>query len=237
MSLERAELLDATDQEGCVLCGVVQRATRRYLWHVLHEYALDGGLHLRLRRSLGFCRRHAWALQRLEAEAWQDDLGTATLYEGLTRAVTHALRVLTSEPETVPPRRRWIRALETKSASAAILRPSGECPACVNAREKEMYMTKVLLQSIEDDESLRLRYRASVGLCLPHLVAAVGVCQDEATRRFLIEVQAEKLERLGEELEDYGRKHAVDHQDEPKGQEQTSWVRVIEQFVGKPESP
>jgi len=230
-SLTRAELLTAFEHQGCPLCWMLRRASRRYLYHVLHEYVLDGGLRVKLHRALGFCRQHAWELQALEAEEWRDGMGTATLYEDLARSTARAIR---DAAAAVRPRRRWPWTRRQAPAPSP-LQAAGECPACASTRASDAYATSVLMQALAADEEFKQRFAASFGLCLPHFTRALNASADESARRVLAEVQAEKLQRLADELGDYIRKHTVGHHDEPKGREQTSWIRVIEQFVGRPD--
>ena len=232
-SLARIELLDALDHDGCPLCWIVQRATRRYLFHILHEYVLDGDLRVKLHRSWGFCRSHAWALQRLEAEIWHDGMGTATLYEDLARTLAKTIQTAAAEPWKRL-KKSWFYKREQSPVSHAV-QATGSCPACVSVGFTERYMTEALTRALGDDETIRQKYHAGFGLCLRHFLVAVEASPTEEVYQMLLDLQMRKLTHLAEELEDYVRKHTVGHHDEPKGREQTSWIRVIELFVGKPE--
>ncbi len=227
--LSRAELLTALEHEGCPLCWITRRASRRYLYHVLHEYVLDGGLRLKLHRALGFCREHAWELQEVEDEVWHDGMGTATLYEDLARAVAREIRATAEDTPQRGSRLPWRRRRRPLLGP-----PPGECPACASIRASEAYIIDVLARAVAENDEVRQKFANASGLCLSHFVRTVSAAPSEPARRWLAEVQATKLEQLADELEDYIRKHTVGHHDEQKGREQTSWIRVIEQFVGKP---
>jgi len=228
--LERIELSEALKGRGCPFCQVAAQAGRRYLRHFLHELVLDGGLRLALHRSGGFCRDHAWELQRLEVERWHDNMGTATVYEDLARAVARTIRTRPVEAG----RPRWFRhRTPDRPPLTRALVPAELCPACASVRFHVDYLIDVFVRSLEHDDELRALFRASFGLCLPHFRKTVDTAASASVRRMLAEVEAQRLEALADELASYVLKLTVGHQDEPKGDEQTSPVRIIELFVGK----
>jgi hypothetical protein len=231
VSLERIELLSALDREGCPMCWISQFAATRYLRSLLHEYVLDVGIRARLHRSGGFCQEHAWELQRLEVDVYHDNMGTATLYEDLAAAIARTIRASAQAPAAS---NGWLR-LGGRDGSPLLraLDLRGTCPACDAAAFKVGYLTEFLMRNLRTDEEIRAKLQQGFGLCLPHFRRAVQIAAPEGAREFLVEVEAGKFEVLAAQLGEYLLKHTWGHHDEPKGSEQTSPVRVVEQFVGK----
>jgi hypothetical protein len=58
------DLRDALAEPGCPLCRRVARAVDRYLRALLYESVNDPEVREGLRASQGFCRQHAWQVQR-----------------------------------------------------------------------------------------------------------------------------------------------------------------------------
>jgi hypothetical protein len=63
----------------------------RYLYNLLYENVCDGTTRLYWARGLGFCPPHAWLLQAIEQQNWNDGMGVGILYEDLTERVVNSL--------------------------------------------------------------------------------------------------------------------------------------------------
>lgn len=55
-------LVEALQAEGCALCRLIGKQTRRSFDHLLYEAVNDGEFRQRWRRGRGVCHRHAWLL-------------------------------------------------------------------------------------------------------------------------------------------------------------------------------
>lgn len=198
---------------------------------LLHEYVLDVGVRARLHRSGGFCQEHAWELQRLEIDVYHDNMGTATLYEDLAAGIAQTIR---TNAHPGPASNGWLRlGVREGTPLLRALDPHGTCPACDAADFKVGYLSEFLMRNLETDEEVRAKFQKGFGLCLPHFRRTIQITAPEGPRQFLVEVEAGKFEALAGQLGEYLLKHTWGHQDEPKGSEQTSPARVVEQFVGK----
>lgn len=229
VSLDRIELLAALDHPGCPLCRVADDAGGRYLRHFLHEFVLDVGIRAKLHRAYGFCREHAWELQRLEAALYHDNMGTATVYEDLARGVARAIRAQAPSGRVAA---GWLHRERERTSRPRMLAPTGPCPACGAALFKVGYLSELLVRRLPADEEVRMKFQNGFGLCLPHFRVALGVATSEEERRILVEVEAQKFEALAAQLDTYARRLSWNHRHEPIGEEQTSPVRAIELFVG-----
>ena len=83
-----------------------------------------------------------------------------------------------------------------------------------------------------NDEEIKELYLKSYGLCMNHFSQALKSASLEAAE-LLIHKQVEVLRKLDSDLEEYSRKLDYRYSHEPKGEEQTAWIRAIKFFVGK----
>ena len=113
-----------------------------------------------------------------------------------------------------------------RSATAA------SCPACNATETLTDEALDRLLAALAEPRG-RERYRASGGMCQTHLRAALERAPLPALR-LLVEVQMGRLYHLDAELADYFHKSDYKHRDEPRGREQTAWLRAIALLVGGP---
>ncbi len=164
--------------------------------------------------------------------------GIAIIYEHL---LTDQIEMLQSMLRSLRPRLWWGR-LRAKwfrvEGEPPIMAQRGRrspCPACERLDQFfEPDLTDALLSCLADPEFAD-GFRVSFGLCLPHLYNAMVTGRDHPNLPLLMELQLQKLKGLRGELGEYIRKLDYRFMAEPRGEEKTSWRRVIELFVGKPE--
>jgi hypothetical protein len=227
--LVEAELRDAAARPGCSLCRVGEEAAQRYLRYVLHEGVNDGATRIRLDRSWGFCRRHAWHFLGLEWGSMHDSLGMATLSEGLVDAAGDILDAFLDAP---PPRSRARGAGRAPlEGLARALEPAESCRACQVQAEHESYAATVLARTLEDP-GWRQRFIESDGLCLVHFRAVVLTEESPERLRWLIEDYRRRLRELRSDLEEYARKHDYRFSQERYGREADVAVRATETLSG-----
>lgn len=237
---------------GCPMCASVQNSVSRYLYSLLYEFVNDTGLRAKLARSRGFCREHAWQLQKMESSEWGDGMGTAILHEQLLgqwlQELDGASKVLESSSRRSGWRKAWGRVLRLvgyagkhPAEDPALQRVTRQhtstepCPVCRIAAQAEEIFAFGLLESISD-AGFRKLYQASEGLCIPHLVQILGANEfgeDHKSKLVtLLDLERHKITLLLDELKEYLRKHNYLYAHEPKGNEQTSWIRAVRKAVG-----
>jgi hypothetical protein len=252
----------ALREPGCPICWLMRDVERRFLFYVLYENVNDRTTRTHLVRSLGFCPHHAWAMQAVEQERWQDGMGTGAIYEDLTGRVLATLseyldRSVTSS-RTSPARLivRWLRLegfdrwlkcrprigcrQSGRSAQAsrvkvllARLSALGRCRLCETVEQSEKANLGWLVSHLTDPAFQSL-YAASDGLCLAHLRSPLVFAEEDDTACHLVRLSADKLGPLLSDLKEYGRKHSWTHRDEPKYPwEQASWIRAVAFFSGE----
>lgn len=219
-------LLEALHGPGCALCALRHEAVDRYLDALLYEQVNDSGLRHALARSRGFCRDHAWMLI-----GFGDSLGTALLYRD---QVAHALGDVqqAAREGRRPGRRLWRgRAVSPAAVLRTLRSAAAPCPACAVALDAETRYLTLLLSGLDEPEMRRALERSSF-LCLPHLMRALDLARSPDRSTVLLEMAESALRRLHDELTELIRKRDYRFVHEPRGQEQTSWVRAVAHLVG-----
>jgi hypothetical protein len=243
MSWGLAVLQHAMRQPGCPLCRLQREAEARYLENLLWENVNDPATREQWAAGLGFCARHAWQLQRLEARRYGDGLGNAILYEDLLQRVIPVLEAMAREPamDPLPLHRRLAHALRLPRSGDPEGIPGLEgrarCRVCRLGEETARAYAEWLVEGLEDAE-VRARYAASDGLCLPHLRMAL-ICARARAPHALADLAgdaARRLQRLLGALREYIRKHDWNYRHEPMSpEERRSWIRAVAFFVGEGE--
>jgi len=126
---------------------------------------------------------------------------------------------------------RWIRDNRESLLAGALEELIGLRERCAQRDEAERRFLGTLLEHLEAGE-LRGEYTDSSGLCLPHLERALRSAPPQA-RRFLVEAESEKLNRLVGELSEIIRKNDYRFRDEPWGAERDAGVRSTGKLKGE----
>jgi hypothetical protein len=225
-------LLEALGERGCPVCYIRNDATHRYLRSLLYEQVNAPDLRQSLIQSKGFCRPHAWALSRAG-----DILGITILYrdqvEEAIRDLHRTLRAL----DTGRRRNLWQGDGTRRKTIGAFLRqqrtPGEPCPPC-RIGKATAERTIVTLISHLDDSVIQRALDQSAFLCLPDLETALEHTRTREQAQRLLDLAEMKLKRLEEELAELIRKQDYLFLNEPRGDEQTAWLRAIGQLVGWP---
>jgi hypothetical protein len=224
-------LLEALGEKGCPVCYVRNDATHRYLRDLLYEQVNDPGLRQSLIQSKGFCRPHAWALSRAG-----DILGIAILYKD---QIEEAIRDLHRTSTALETGRRilWQGNGTRRKTIGAFLRqrrtPREPCPPCRIGKATAERAVITLISHL-DDSVIQRALEQSTFLCLPDLESALERTRTREQAQRLLDLAEMKLKRLEEELAELIRKRDYRFLNEPRGDEQTAWLRAIGQLVGWP---
>jgi Family of unknown function (DUF6062) len=157
----------------------------------------------RLTGAWGFCAVHATALREMPEAA----LGTAIVYQDLVERAGRWLDGVMREV-TKPARRRGWRALVGASREGRTESRSrrARCPVCVELVAAEACYLDELLGGLASPE-LGRAYRASDGLCLPHVDLALARGGPGTGTAQLVALTREKLRTLAEDLKQFVDKH------------------------------
>lgn len=246
MSWGLANLKHAMRQPGCPLCRLQREAEARYLENLLWENVNDPATREQWAAGLGFCSRHAWQLQRLEARRYGDGLGNAILYEDLLQRIIPVLETLARPSAVDPPslhRRlgRFLSHLPHRGRARHEipgLRGYQRCRVCRLGEETAQAYAEWLIEGLAEADVCE-RYKTSDGLCLPHLRMALSCARGRAPQTFawLARDAARRLQRLLGDLREYIRKHDWNYRDEPMShEERIAWIRAVAFFAGEVEN-
>lgn len=226
------ELLDAFREPGCPVCTKLERGALKSLDGLMYEQVNDPYVRDRLVESHGFCNWHAWMLPGISNSA----LGVALIYRhllGETLGHLHAAR------QEARPRGRWRRlwtrlrgVQEDPLPFLAWRRGRRGCYLCTFARRSEHDDLTTILEFVSEPEFNEGLTR-SAGLCLPHLCAALAIGRDHPNLQRLIAIHEARWQDLAWELGEFARKFDYRYSNEVRGQEGSSWHRVLDLFVGR----
>ncbi len=225
------DLLEACREPGCPVCRLESCHVQRYLDNQFYENVNDPNFREQLRRSLGFCREHAWLAVN---ERLGDVLGFALIYRDV---IDHTLERLEKEGAERPRRSNWRKPAAEESGGRlhqflTALTAQKRCPVCMKRDEMISFVVAALVEAMGGRE-LEEALRASEGLCLPHLKLALKAAGDPAVEEKLVSLHKEKLQALRAELTELIRKNDYRFMKEEPGPEGDSWLRAIARFVGR----
>ena len=213
-------LLDAIrSASACPLCELETAAVNRYLDHLLYENVNDPGLRSRLRRSKGFCLRHARVILSLK-----EALGAAILYKDqaeLFLRFLDGLRPDLQRPRAKKPSAQW--------------NAHQPCPACALEQETSDANADILLKGLAETE-MRDAYAECPGLCVRHFLAVFEKARTPDQRHFLLTIQQEKLTDLLRDLDEFCRKHDYRFSHERFGKEKDCCSRAV-RLLARPTDP
>jgi hypothetical protein len=188
------DLIEAFGQPGCPVCRLATEAVDAYLTSVCYEQVNDLDLREQLRSAGGFCRAHAerFIKQRL------GQLAAAIVY----RDVLNTARKRIAAGGDGPGRSMLAALFGGRGRRDARAVPP--CPGCdVEAEAEERYLAA--LRNRLREPSVRAKYEAGDGLCLPHIDQALQADDDGA--RALAEAAVSMLGTIVADLDEYIRKH------------------------------
>lgn len=227
--LTRADLIDAMQQPGCVLCRLAESKSARYVDTLLTDAVMDVEQRDAWRAAKGLCQWHAW----MAAASPQSSSSLAILYDDLLHHESTLLAPLT----TTHPTSRW-RHQPTGSRMARHVRrwlqvwkQPRSCPACHLWEAYERLCLTVLLDAWSDPE-MAAAFAQSGGLCLPHTACLIAHGPVHPHLAAVLAAQQVHWQALQGDLREFLRKQDYRFARESYGREADAWQRVIALFVG-----
>jgi hypothetical protein len=226
-------LLDALTKPGCAVCRLKADSADRFVESLLWEGVNDPVRRDEIREAQGFCHPHTWSLVRTGAS-----LGAAIMMRDLLENALASMEASTSRAESGWSLRRTLHALDPREPGtgtarlAAQLTPQRACPACAWAEEMEGIYLDGLVSNLLTEDGLLAAYRASDGLCLPHLREGLAQRRGSRARAALVNAQREIWRRLVGDLSEFIRKNDYRSQDKQMGEERNAWIRGIAAMAG-----
>ncbi|MBV9787685.1 MAG: hypothetical protein JOZ51_05910 [Chloroflexi bacterium] len=213
----RTDLHAAYEAAGCPVCGMLKRSERRYIDATLYEHVTDVRWRAEVRAARGFCTLHT----RDVLEVGRSALGVSLVAGDILKTLRESLTATSSSGGALG---RLRAAIGGGSGLAAALQPQQPCPICTYLADLGAVYVVALLDDLTTDEG-RAAYERSVGLCLPHLLAAAR-CGGPGLSP-LVDQQARVWERLEGELSEFARKSDYRFSDETIEAERDAWRRAL----------
>jgi hypothetical protein len=210
------DLVEALGGRGCAVCRLLQRDSERFLDALLYEFVIDRTQQKIFRASRGLCAPHSDQMLRLTGYG----VGIAVLAD----SVLWELENIVNQPAAADKRR--FRREAAGAALADRLDAERQCPCCESLAGSQARYAEALAEFIRDP-ALHDAYRASDGLCLPHLRAALRQVSKSEDVDIFVSVQKAIWGRLRAELEAYRDKLGERRQGEAIGAEGDSWQRAV----------
>jgi hypothetical protein len=225
------QLVDACARPGCPVCRCVDDATRRYVDALIYEQVTDPETRHGLRDSWGFCNWHAWVLEDTPGARFGAAIINVDL---LGRMVLRARRLGDRPPGLARRSVAWIARLAGRRPLPALVLLHARrrrCPAChETARAEESYLHVVL--DAMDDAGFREAYERSHGLCVPHTMRALARGAGRADTRSLIDLTAEKWEKLRGAVARFVSKHDYRNAEPVTDEETEAVLRAAAMLAG-----
>jgi hypothetical protein len=232
--LTLGELKALFEKGGCPICQMCAGSLERFFFWFVKERYYDPSMMEELKEAYGLCKQHTWEL----IEASKPYI-TGVMYEYLTETLEKRLSQLLVEIRMVGGKKRGLKRWRNHQKEFEKVRQAFTnrscCPACKSIEQSEKYASDQFLAVLEEQEMKDL-YLKSAGLCFHHLQRVLSI-SNESEAAFLIEDEIKRSQRLNDELREFLRKVAYEYRNEPKGAEQTSWIRAAEFFVGSRYDP
>lgn len=217
LSARAFDLLQTFRKPGCAVCHLTAESVHQYLKSLTYEYVNKLPTHEAVRAARGFCTVHGWyIIDRLPGNAF----GVAVLYEGLIRNLLKDMGSVSEDGG-----RRQV------SSAASALEARAECPACAHRATIEDHIIRNMVEHIDQDEFAD-GFRASSGLCLPHLRLVASYNAPPAARARVISIQQTIWASLQAELAEFIRLNDYRFADEDMGEVGDSWRRAVEAIGG-----
>lgn len=232
--LSMIDLIDSFRKPGCPVCRMTKKDVDSFLHSTLFEGYKFPETHERFRAGRGLCNAHAWQLA--------DNFRGAILNIGLyyRGALNDMLRDLDKGGAGQPAaaaRSGLSRFLGGGGSSAAsspqadALEAPKSCMACEIRTTSEALYTRTIGEHITHPK-LEAAYRASEGVCLPHLRMALRAATP-TDQRTIITIQRGIWDALLAELDQFVEMHDHSHTGEYMGEEGDSWLRVLRGMAGE----
>jgi GTP-binding protein EngB required for normal cell division len=200
----------------CPICAAQSQAVFDFFAHWQYAVSTDGDARRAFRAARGFCRVHTWQFQQIAAPQ-----GISEGYAPLVEAAMAELRQVVGQPP------------QEGAASLDTLLPTEEtCPACRLLREAGVTQMNRFIALMTTAEG-QLRYRRSLGICLPHLQSLLLASPSQDLADFILREQANRLEEIAEDMHSYMLKREALRRGLLNDNEEKAWLRALLLLAGE----
>ncbi|GAB4571675.1 MAG: hypothetical protein Kow0077_09000 [Anaerolineae bacterium] len=238
--LSMIDLVEAFRKPGCPVCRITKKDVESFLHSMLFEGYKFPETHERFRAGRGLCNAHAWQLSESFRGAL---LNIGLYYRGALKALLADLESAgrPGAGQAASAARSGLGRLFGGGGGSADQAPSSPladaleapkpCMACEIRATSEALYTRTIGEHISN-ERLAEAYRASDGVCVPHLRMVLRAATP-ADQRAIIAIQRGIWEALLADLDQFVEMHDHHHTGEFMGAEGDSWLRVLRSMAGE----
>lgn len=216
--------------DGCPICRACnEQLEKSWFWFFKESYA-EG---LRVAKYVdywGFCNHHTELVAEI-GPTWQKSVIYSSIIEKKLRLLKELPKRLRASA-TAPLPFEYIHARRLRKIVQET-RPNDRCLFCESVEETGHLAIAQLLRVLSDPEIKQLLSQSS-GLCVHHFFQALDSMNENNMIQLgeIVELQIQKLTSLKHDFEEYFRKSDWRLRHEPKGPEQTAWLRAMKMFNG-----
>ncbi len=227
------EMYGAFTKSGCPFCRLLAREATRYIDSVLWGMVNDPAFRDELNLARGYCREHAWFLDREGAA-----LGAAILMQDVLQTLLDQMDKRNFRQSKGSSLQKIMDTFSVSPSGGAIskltanLAPQTACPICVKLKTTEQHYTSTLIKNFSGPNAFAEVFESSDGLCLLHFRSVLTQARRGPNLRAFIEAQKTVWQRLNIDLNEFIRKNDYRFRDEPFGKEGDSWLRALEAISG-----
>lgn len=195
----------------CEICGRVLKELIEFLRHYQYELSTRPDVQKRHAERGGFCPLHTWHYEQIAAPH-----GVCTSYPALLNRSAEALRDVARDQST------------SQALDHAL--PQLQCPACeVRWAAEDKAVQALFARRAKAGSSERMSLSP---LCLPHLRLVLARCTDDSLSRYLLEWEAQLLERTAEDMQRYAIRHDALRRWLTSAEERNSYLQALQMLVG-----
>lgn len=225
--------MEAFQEKDCPVCFRMEQSSREDLQALFYEKVTDHEIREYLIKARGFCNWHAW--MSLELRTGESRL--VPIYQELLEKELAELEADLKNRPSEQSLGSFLKQIlpfkrSQKTSPLRVEKRDVPCPICMKIQVLERTYLHSIVDEISEEEFLK-KFKASLGLCRPHLHLALSLWEAHPNLPLLIEVHLEKFRNLLEELNEFIRKFDYRYAREPKGPESDSWFRGVKLFVGR----
>ena len=196
---------------ACEVCARVFKDLMEFLRHYQYELSTRPEVQKRHAENGGFCALHTWHYEQIASPH-----GVCTSYPALLTRMATALRGVAQNGATVGDMDRAVPALH--------------CPACeVRWKAEDNAVQALISRSVKVGS---LDHMSLSPLCLPHLRLILARNPNEQLSRYLLDCEADLLERTAEDMQRYAMRHDALRRALTSAEERNSYLQGLQMLVG-----
>jgi GTP-binding protein EngB required for normal cell division len=196
---------------SCEICSAVLKKLLDFLRHYQYEVSTRPEVQKRHAEKGGFCPLHTWHYEQIASPQ-----GICTAYPKLLSCLAERLRGIAQSQATAD---GFDKAL-----------PQSHCPACeVRWSAEDKAVQSLFARCAKAGSPERMLLSA---LCLPHLRLVLKSTKDEGLSRYLLEREADFLERIAEDMQRYAIRHDALKRGLTSAEERNSHLQALQMLVG-----